>query len=231
MRNFCLTLMACVSLLLIGVGETTAQDNKGKRLQFVYIDHEVTTPTSVLNQRLTQRFYDIAEFPDQDAMVLYLSNGRLSPVAFVNLKEYASDYELSHITASGMPRDNEGAFKEVLEAMNQANSHTVNARADMDNIFNLLDKLQVFDQDGRLNFKVLRFDFYVGPNFWLLRNNEKVIAHLFTVLSQGLHDDDKGKVSFNVLKPADVQLEYRDGKPFGEANMGGINESISVMDY
>lgn len=230
MKHFRLILLACMSFIFMGITNLSAQDNKGKRLQFVYIDHEVTTPIDVLNQRMTQRFYDIVEYPDQDAMVVYLSNGRRSPVALVNLQEYLHESQLQR-TAFGQARDTQDAFKGVIEMMNKANSYTVDARIDMDNILELLDGLQVFDEDGHLNFKALRFDFYVGPNFWLLGNNEKLIAHLFMVLRQGIHDEDKEKLSFNVFKPNNTQLEYKDGKLFGNANIDGINNSITIMDY
>ena len=231
MKRFFLILLTCLLCIFMGTFEAFAQNNQEKRLQFVYIDHEVTTPVNILNQRMTQRFYDVGEFPDREALILYLSNGRKSPVAFVNLKEYLNDAQLERFTVSGLPRDTEAAFKEVLEAMNKANSHTVDARMDVDNILDIIDKLQVLDENGKLNFKTLRFDFYVGPNFWLLRNNEKIIARLYSVLQQGLNDADKGKISFNVLKPAGVQLDIIEGKPFGAANLDEINDKLRIMEY
>lgn len=232
MKRFFYFLLTFLYIGLESVCQAFAQDNNlGKRLQFVYIDHEVTTPTNVLNQRITQRYYDVVEFPNQEALILYLSNGRRSPMAFVNLKEYLNDVQLERYTVSGLPRDTEDAFKGVLEAMNTANSHTVEARIDMDNILNILERLDVFDENGRLNFKSLRFDFYVGPNFWSLRNNEKIIARLYSVLQQGLQDADKEKVTFNVLKPAGIQFDYIEGEPFGSANLDGINDKLRIMDY
>jgi hypothetical protein len=215
----------------MGVYNSDAQNNKEKRLQIVYIDHEVTTPTKELNSRMTQRFYDVVQYPDQESLVLYLSNGRRSPIAFVNLKEYATDEQLKLISASGQRRDTEDAFKDVLETMNKANSHTVEPLIDINNILSLLEQLQVFDENGRLNFKSLRFDFYIGPQFWLLRNNEKIISRIYAILNHGLKDEDKDKLSFNVFKPANSKLEYTEGKPFGEANLNGINEKLSIMEY
>ena len=209
------------------VNKMDAQNNQEKRLQIVYIDHEVTTPTDVLNQRMTERFWNAKEFPDGEALILYLSNGRKSPQAFVNLKEFMTERQLEVFTTSSTPRDTEEAFMAVLEAMNTANSHTVEAQMDVDYILQILERFDVFDENGRLNFKSLRFDFYVGPNFWLMNNNEKVIARLYAVILQGLPEDEKEKISFRVLKPSGCQLEYSDGKPFGEANLEGINEQLS----
>lgn len=217
------TLLILTCLLLFGTYHAEAQDNQEKRLHFVYIDHEETTPTKVVNDRMTQRFYDVGEFPDREALVLYLSNGRRSPVAFVNLKEYAS--------TSGAKRDTEEAFKDVLETMNNANSHSVEARVDVENILNIFEGLKVFDENGKLNFKSLRIDFYVGPNFWLLRNNEKIISRLYALLQQGLQDEDKKKITFSVFKPANVKIDYPHGKPFGDANLNGINDKLQLLEY
>lgn len=231
MKRFLYVMIICSIGGLLNVCKASAQDNHGKRLQFIYIDHEVSTPTDVLNRRVTQRFYDVGEFPESEALILYLSNGRRSPMAFVNLKEFLSDVQLEHMTASGLPRDTEDAFNSVLETMNSSNSHDVDARMDMNNILELLEKFDVFDEKGSLNFKSLRFDFYVGPNFWLLRNNEKIIARLYAILQQGLQDKDKGKITFNVLKPSQVQLDYAPKFPFGAANLDDINNKLSIMEY
>lgn len=217
---------------LLGTYEVIAQENNNeKRLHFVYIDHEVTTPTKVLNERMTQRFYDVGEFKDREALVLYLSNGRRSPVAFVNLKDYLTKAQLERLSISGQSRDTEEAFKSVLETMNNANSHDVEPLIDIDNIINLFEGLHVFNDNGKLNFKVLRLDFYIGPKFWLLRNNEKIISRLYALLYHGLQEDDKEKITFNIFKPKGTQLDYPDGKPFGDANLNGINEKLQIMDY
>ncbi len=218
-------------LLLFGnIFNMSAQSYPEKRLQFVYIDHEVTTPTAKLNERLTQRFFQVKDFPDRDAMIVYLSNGLISPVAFVNLKEYATDEQLEEITLSGRPRDTDDAFKDVLEKMNNANSHDVEPLVDVDNILTLLEQLQIFAEDGTLNFQSLRFDFYVGTTFWNSFNNERVIARIYALIRQGLQDKDKDKISFNVFNPIGSVLDYEEGKPFGNANLDGINE-IKIMEY
>lgn len=231
MRHNFYLLLLFVLFCFGGHHKAVAQGNQGKRLQFVYIDHEVTTPTDVLNERMVQRLYEVGEFPDSEAMIIYLSNGRRSPISLVNIKEYLSAEQLAVLTASGQPRDTGDAFMKVLETMNNANSHDVEARMDINNILNLFEQLHVFDDTGKLNFKALRMDFYVGPKFWLQRNNEKVIARLYALLQQGLQDADKDRITFNVFKPTGTQLDYPEGKPFGETNINGINEKLTIMEY
>lgn len=219
-------------ILLSGnIFNISAQSYPEKRLQFIYIDHEVSTPTATLNERLTSRYYDVVQFPDNDAMVVYLSNGRRSPMSFVNLRDFATEWQLEKITKSGRPRDTEDAFKDVLETMNNANQHDVEPLVDVENILSLLEQFQVFAEDASLNFKSLRFDFYIGPQFWRLQNNVSVIARIYSLIQQGLRDEDKGKISFNVFKPSDSQLDYIEGKPFGDTNLNGINDVINIMEY
>lgn len=229
MKNLSLTLLSCILFSVLFANDIEAQ-NSEKRLQIVYIDHEVTTPTDAVNRRLTERFYQVSSY-ESDALIIYLSNGRRSPMAFVNLKEFLTENQLALLTSSGQPRDTEEAFRVVKEALNSANSHTVDAKADINNILELIDRFNVFDENGKLNYKELRFEFYIEPNFWLLRNNEKVIARLYSLLFNGIPSSEKEKISFRVLKPKGTQLEYSEGQPFGDSNLDGINEEVNIMDY
>lgn len=233
MKHF-YNLLIFIILLNGGISELFAQNNSDRSLQFIYIDHEATTPTALLNKRLTDRYYDVVQFPDFNAMIVYLSNGRRSPAAFVNLKEFAtrfaSDDKYLNIVCPFRSRDTEDAFKVVLETMINSNSHDVEPAKDIDNILTLLEQFQVFADDGTMNYQSLRFDFYIGPKFWSLLDNERVIARLYSLVMQGLSDQDKDKVTFNVFKPSDTQLDYTEGKPFGDTNLDGINK-ISIMEY
>lgn len=231
MKRLSYNVLNCLLFTFCLVCDVYAQDNKGKRMQFVYIDHEVTTPTALINNRITDRKNDVSQFPERESLIVYLSNGRRSPVAFVNIKEYLDNEQLMRITPSGNSRDTEEAFKYVLEVLNNANSHTVDARVDVQNILDILEHLNAFDENGKLNYRSIRFDFYIGPNFWQLRNNEKVIARLYSVLRNGLSNDDKEKITFNVLKPENVHIDYIEGKPFGASNLDDINSDIQIMEY
>lgn len=207
----------------------SAQSHKNMRLQFVYIDHELSTPVSTVIRRMKERYDEVEEFSERESLVVYLSNGRFSPIAFVNLKEYADYESLRELSPTGTPRDTRDAFDYLLEALNNTNSHSVDARTDVNNILEIIDGLEVFANDGTLNFKSLTFDFYVGPTFWAQRNNEKVIARLYAVLQQG--SNDPNIITFNVFKPKDLKLDYPEGKPYGEHNLNNINSTFKILDY
>lgn len=209
--------------------EVSAQSNINKRLQFVYIEHELQTPVSTLIKRMKKRYDEVEEFKDKESLVVYLSSGIFSPVAFVNLEEYADETYLRANTSTGKPRDKRDAFDNVLESMNNANSHTVNATSDVNNILDILEGFEVFADDGSLNYKSLTFDFYIGPSFWLQRNNEKIIARLYAVLQLGEQNDNN--ITFNVFKSKSMVLDFPEGVPFGEQNLNGINSKLRILEY
>ena len=84
------TLWMLFAFLVIS-GGVSAQSNKEKRLQFVYIEHELQTPVSTIIKRMKKRYDEVEEFKNQESLVVYLSSGHYSPVAFLNLDEYADE--------------------------------------------------------------------------------------------------------------------------------------------
>ena len=81
-----------------------------------------------------------------------------------------------------------------------------------------------------MKYRKAEIDFYVGSRFWRLGFNNKVIAHLYSIL--GLSYVSKSEVEFRVFVPkTDDKLKYAEGKPFGENNIDGINEKITLRKY
>lgn len=224
-----LSFLILLFVFLLLPQRSLAQSQNGRRLQFVYIEHELQTPVSTIIRRMKKRYDEVDEFADHESMVVFLSSGQRPFVAFVNLKEYEDENSLRMITPSGQSRDNRDAFDNVLEAMNNANSHTVDASSDVKNILDILDGLKVFSDEGTLNFRSLVFDFYVGPSFWAQRNNEKIIARLYAVLQMGV--ENASNITFNVYKPKGIQLDYTDGMPYGERNLNDINSKLRIVEY
>lgn len=153
-----------------------------------------------------------------DALILYLSDGRTSLTSFTNLKD---EY--------GKNRDNRNAFDEIIAALEDANSHDVIAATDISNILQLFEEYNFINSDGSFVYNSVTFDFYVGTNFWSLGNNEKVIAHLFEAFS--MKSLPKDKFTINIFKPRTDHPKYPEGKPFGDNNIEGINQVVRIMDY
>ena len=207
-----------LSTLLLFMAATIgkAQDYSSMNLHFVYIDHEPSTPVNQLCERIRTLRDDAIEI--DDALILYLSDGKQSLMSFTNLKD---NY--------GKDRDTNDAFVSIIAALQDANSHDVIAVEDRKNILNLFDEYNFVNEMGQFKFSSVTMDFYVGAGFWSLGNNEKVISHLFVDFD--VASLPKDKFVFNVFKPKGETLDYPEGKPFGDNNIDGINNKLSIFEY
>ena len=207
-----------LSLLISNIFATriVAQDYSKTNLHFVYIAHETSTPVNKLCERLRTLRDDAIEV--EDAFIIYLSDGRQSLLSLTNLKDN-----------SQKGRDQESAYVDIIAALQDANSHDVIAREDRKNIYDLFDEFNFVNEQGHLLFSSVVMDFYVGPGFWTLGNDEKIIAHLFTAFKAANFPRDI--FSFNVYKPKGQTLSHEKGMPFGDNNIDGINSKLSIFEY
>ena len=192
------------------------QKYSSMNLHFVYIDHETSTPVNKLCERLRTLRDDALEV--EDALILYLADGQSPRVSLVNL-----------VDMHGKQRDQTDAYTGIISALQDANSHDVIAREDRRHIIDLFDEFNFVDESGQLHFNSVIMDFYVGSSFWSLGNNEKIIAHLFTIFKASSFTRDK--FAFNVYKPRGIELSYEKGMPFGDNNIDDINNKLSIFDY
>ncbi|MCF0126496.1 MAG: hypothetical protein HUJ68_12235 [Clostridia bacterium] len=201
------------------VCNTYAQGNPDKssiNLHFVYIAHEITTPVNELCARLTALQEDAIEI--NDALIIYLSDGKASIVTFTNLKD-----------VSDKGRDKDIAFIEVISALQDANSHDVIASYDVENIINLFEEYNFVNDEGGIIYNNVTFDFYVGKSFWTLGNNEKVISHLYHDFSMA--NLPKNQFVLNIYVPKSDHLRYPQGMPFGDNNVENINNKVKILEY
>ena len=206
-----MTILALVNSVCIN-----AQDYSKMNFHFVYIDHESSTPVNKLCQRIRTLRDDAIEV--EDALIIYLSDGRQSLMSFTNLHD-----------VHGKNRDKSEAFTGIIDALQNANSHEVIAREDRKNILKLFEEHNFVDEEGRLRFNSVVMDFYVGPKFWTLGNNEKVISHLYVDLD--IESFSQEELTFNVFKSKEEVLNYPDGMPFGDNNINGINQKLRILEY
>ena len=209
-------MLLIIAFMLAGVLGVQAQDYSKVNLHFVYIDHAPSTPVNQLCQRIRTLRDDAIEV--EDALIVYLSDGRQSLLSFTNLQD-----------VYGKNRDKNDAFVDIIAALQDANSHDVIAQEDRKNILRLFDEYNFVDENGRFLFNSVTMDFYVGPEYWTLGNHEKVISHLFVDFDAASFP--KEKLSFNVFKPKGLSLNYQEGIPFGDNNIEGINQKLSVFEY
>ena len=215
MNNYQSVLLTVI-LLFVGTFSVKAQDYSNVNLHFVYIDHEPSTPVNQLCQRIRTLRDDAIEV--EDALIVYLSDGKQSLLSFTNLHD-----------VNDRNRDKNEAFVDIIAALQDANSHDVIAQEDRRNILNLFEEYTFIDEDGQFLFNSVTMDFYVGPEYWSLGNNEKVISHLYVDFNAASFPKDK--LVFNVFKPKGQLLNYQEGMPFGDNNIDGINQKLSVYEY
>jgi|GEM_PF-1203945 len=212
-NSICLLLLA---LFLTFCTVCKAEDVSGTNLHFVYIAHETTTPVNVLCDRLRE-LHDDAEDVD-DILIIYLSDGPSSTLSFTGLKD-----------PQDLGRDTYEYFESVIGELQDANSHNVVARVDVDNILQLFATYDFVDNDHRIRYNSVTFDFYAGANFWALNNNENVISHLYTAFD--MKSLPRDKFTLNIFTPRGELLGFEDGKPFGDNNVEGINQNVKLFRY
>lgn len=216
MKQTIIQIICIVTIVFMIPVAVYAQDSSRKNLHFVYIDHEISTPVSRLCQRLQSFHNDALEVGD--VLVIYLSDNQHPFYSFTNLKD-----------ATDQKRDSKNAFNSIIEALQNSNSHAVSARDDRHFILNLFEDYNFVDDSGQLLYQTVTFDFYVGSSFWMMGNNEKIIAHLFVAFNAASYTRDK--FAFNIYKPREVQLNYQEDMPFGDNDIDGINNKLSVFEY
>lgn len=211
-RILTLLLLTCIT----GCMDVWAEDVSSMNLHFVYIAHESTTPVNQLCERIRTLQNDAVEI--DDALIVYLSDGLNSPMSFANMRDY-----------TGRGRDTQQAFDSVIGALQDANSHDVVARHDIANILNLFSEYNFLNENREVIYNSVTFDFYVGPSFWGLNNNEAVIAHLYAAFD--VQSLPKSKFTLNVYVPRADELKYPEGQPFGPNNIDGINNKVKILKY
>ena len=129
MKKFLLSIILALSVL--GV-YAQAENESGKKLLFVYIAHDSNTPVQQLCDRL-RSYYEEATIYEGNVTIFYLGNEDNPIVIEVNTD-----------------RDNRQDFDKFISELQNQNFHTVYPLADLQNIVNLFD---------RLNLSIV---FYVG---------------------------------------------------------------------
>lgn len=208
-------LLVCI---LLSFQSISAQQTKN--YQFVYIDHEVNTPVNKLCQKLKELYDDAYE--TGDVLIIYLSTGLPSEgycmQSLTNIKD---------VTEKKL--DTEEAFDKIIGALQNSNYHSVNPKADVNNILNLFETYNYLDNNGKLSYKNVKLSFYVGSRFWTLGYEYSVLSYLYALL--GVADMPLGVFSYNVMASLADKPKYEEGKPFGELNLQGINEKVKITLY
>lgn len=200
MKKAILILMMALTCLS-GIAQSDAS-RKEKSFRFVYIAHDVNTPVSRLVERLRANRNDAMEGGED--VVFYLASGSNPIIVQYNVGE-----------------NNKSDFDDLLLAeLNERNSHDVDPETDLNTIFELLNNLNIVDQNKRLNYMSAKFNFYVNPKFWTLKNNESILVPLFFAFD--IPHITGGRVQYQLMEAREDRLP--EGKLFGDKDVEGINK-------
>ena len=217
MRRF---IILFLSVFLFGLNlnaqeEGTEEENPYKQFSFVYIDHEAADAVDIISQRLK----DMKDDADQygNSYIFYLSNGSEPIIVKYNMGKDATD-----------------DFNKLLGELNNAIFHSVDPQTDMDTILKLLLENDFLDEKGNLKNYLSVMDFYVGADFWTLGYNESILAKLYFLFDvPSLEESAKAngkEFIFRVNASKGNYPKYKEGMPFGEKNLDGVNR-VMILQY
>ena len=187
-------------ILLVGLFaaiSAIAQDNKGKDLTFIYISHDENTPTQTLISRLVAHYEDAKYYPDSYATIFYLTNGENPIIVRMNVE-------------GANPQD----FDKLIEDLQAKRSHDVAPETDREKIMEIFAEVDLLDDEGNPVFNSAQWSYYVNSTFWLLNNNEHVIASLFWIMDMEPMVKS-GYLQVNILHGEIDPLPIDEKFPFG----------------
>ena len=210
-------LITCALALFLAIMTTQA-----RTLRVVYIAHDVDTPVEQLVKKIENYYENLEdEAYDEESIdqtILYLSSGSNPVIA--NMKSGSRDDE---------------QFNRIISELYERNFHDVDTDVDIDNVIDLLDKSDFLSPAGQLDVSQLKFEFYITPSFWTMRQNEKFIASLYYILGLQRFCNSNSpeytrSVSFTTFFPTIPDMRQcvgEEGKPFGIENVNNINNIVS----
>ena len=181
-----------------------------KALRFYFLTHDDKTPVRRVYEQLQQCYRDAMQFGD--SYVFYLSNSD-SPI----------------VVQLNTTHDNREDFERLIGELVNKSSHKVSPGRDVPTIIDIMAKLQLFDEDGRMNYSSVRLNFYISSLFWQMQYNESLLASLYFSLDVPRLKEQG--IEFNVFTSQDDVIIYDEQMPFGPLNLGGINESFILLQY
>lgn len=203
-----------VFMLILGVNVCVFAQKSDKNFYFVYIDHEATTDVNSLCDKIKELRTDALE--SGDAVIVYLANGNYPMISLTNVPDPLSIYT------------GDDPFNAIIGGLQEMIAHDVIPDVDLTTICKLMDWANLNSDDMRLNYETVTIDMYVGPDFWDLGYNERLISRLYDSLEIPLLQQEE--LYFNLYKTHDQEIKATDDKLFGLKNVDGINK-LRILEY
>lgn len=212
--NMSMKIFLLLIILMVYVPFGMHAQSSANRLNFIYIDHETTTPVNKLCKSLKDLRDNAIE--TGSGLIVYLANNFEPIVSAVNVPNVDEGYL------------GDEAFDFVIAGLQEENSHDVDAKTDLRKILALCDQCGLNDKNMKLGYRSVTFDFYVGKSFWEIHNEVSLLSYLYFALD--IPALQEAEVYFNIYKPTEDVLNFPENIPFGEKNIDNINQ-LRVMNF
>ena len=200
MKRFLLILAFAIFMVLrVDAQEYSKADQVFK---FVYITFDEKTETQKLIDRLTELYNYAMDYPENYAVVFYMPNGEDPIVVKINVVG-----------------DNYKDFDKIIAMIQRQPSNIVMADYDVEHIHSLFEENDIIDMNGRRIYKSVDWVYYVNSSFWMMRNNENVIARLFFTMDMAQMIALK-YMTVNIFCSKGKQgIQFNQNKPFGDKEL------------
>ena len=212
---FCLLMLMTCNISYIAAQDMLdqeASDFKEKDLTIVYIAHTTDVPLAKLTEKLEEHYRNGVQFSNE--VIFYLSNGSEPYIVKVNTK--------------GQNKDDFEA--EIIDELWAKRSHDIDPFSDVENIINIVNENDFIDENGKLKYLSVTFDFFVTESFWTMKYNESIISKLYFTLDINTIKQDNPDLYFNIHYASEGQ-EVNSSNKFGLKNLENINGNVQVMPY
>lgn len=197
-----IALLILTSLSLLSLSAQDYYDTHGQDLEFVYIAHDEHTPVSTIIETIQMLYEDAQNWPDTRAVIFYMPNGTRPKIIEVNT-----------------PNDNQQDFYLLLDELQTKRSHDVRPDVDVEKITEIINNTDIIDENGQPLYRSVTWNYYINSTFWLLKNNEYVIAALYWVLDmQPLVESGYLRINIFHSKQYD-DVNFNHELPFGSKNL------------
>lgn len=211
--NQFLTMVLFSTMLLISNARPAKAQNDVSRsehtFRFVYVAPDLAMDVNSLEKDL-KTAHDYAMVND-DPAIFYLAGYEKPVIVEINIgKNNADDYE------------------DVFIWQIRKNKSWNVENSDRKIVLDLLQKYNLFNAEGNLNWQRTIISFHVGRDFWEGEKNKTLIAPLFFDINAAKYIDD-GNLQFNVNIYCPPNYDkFSTEPPFGGLNPDGINEKVPV---
>lgn len=201
MKRLLLSILASLSFLSLAAQEYY-YDSREQDLEFVYIAHDENTPVSTIIEHIQQLYYDAINYPESRAVIFYMPNDAYPKYVAINT-----------------PNDNQSEFDMLIDELQTKRLHDVSPDVDIATITQIINETDIIDENGNPLYRSVRWNYYINSTFWLLQNNEYVIAALYWILDMKPLVES-GYLKINILHSKNydnVEFDYEE--PFGPKNL------------